>query len=736
MPISLKKITLLFLFSSLLFFACGPDGNHHSDRNNFTGTYETSLIFPQEVPRMEPNNTSISKLINGGIDCDKAGIATLTFSFFSASDDPIANSSRSCEEHQAIITNIPTGSGITLEILAEDEIGMGLLRGVEKNIIIRTNQTTDGNDIRLYPVDSPSVTLGEEPKTLVFSWEHIQFSDNVDHFQLQVNPDGESRFNTIEGADFITDTQYKLTIPVHLTDWGRALYQVVALDAVGNVVATSNAIDLLTTVAAEEVIGYFKASNTESNDLFGEDVALSGSGNILAVGAHLEDSAATGINGNQNDNRAQDAGAVYVFSRENDGIWHQEAYLKASNTDPGDEFGARIAMSADGSTLAVRSYDASAATGINGNQNDNSAEDAGAVYVFNRSASGEWNQQAYIKASNTDAGDRFGHSIALSFHGNSLAVGARHEDGSAIGINGDQDDNSAIDAGAVYLFNRNSRGEWEQEAYIKASNTDIRDIFGISVALSDDGRTLSVGAIHEDSSVTGINGDESDNSAQNTGAVYIFGYATIGGWYQQAYIKASNPDNSDGFGRFNALSADGNTLAVCARLEDSATTSIDGDQNDNSAVDAGAVYIFTRSSSGSNAEWRQQAYIKASNSNIEDHFGLKLDLSSDGNHLAVGARFEDSSATGINNNPEDNSATNAGAVYLFTRNNSGEWRQQAYIKASNTDNDEDLFGTGIALSADGHTLVVGSVREDSAAIGINGNQSDKNAFAAGAVYLY
>src|ERR1041385_5536192 len=67
-------------------------------------------------------------------------------------------------------------------------------------------------------------------------------------------------------------------------------------------------------------------------------------------------------------------------------VTSQRAYIKASNTDPSDYFGGEIALSGDGSTLAVGSrYEASAGTGIDGNQADNSALQAGAVYVFTRS---------------------------------------------------------------------------------------------------------------------------------------------------------------------------------------------------------------------------------------------------------------------------------------------------------------------------------------------------------------
>ena len=364
--------------------------------------------------------------------------------------------------------------------------------------------------------------------------------------------------------------------------------------------------------------------------------------------------------------------------------------------------------------------------GINGVESNNHAVRAGAVYVFNRSDNG-WSQQAYIKASNTDEEDYFGQSVALSADGNTLAVGAYNEDSAAMGINGDESDNSADGAGAVYLFSRNG-SSWSQQAYIKASNTDVRDYFGQSVALSADGGTLAVGAYGENSATTGINGDESDNSASSAGAVYLFSRSGSS-WSQRAYIKASNTDAIDYFGHSVALSADGDTLAVGAKKEDSAATGIDGDESDISTRWAGAVYVFSHSGSS----WSQRAYIKASNTDAHDSFGQSVALSADGNTLAVSAWSEDSAATGVNGDESDNSAIEAGAVYLFSRTSS--WSQQAYIKASNTDGD-DYFGHSVALSADGNTLAVGAASEDSAATGINGDESDNSAFAAGAVYLY
>ncbi|MBL8765456.1 MAG: FG-GAP repeat protein, partial [Phycisphaerae bacterium] len=144
-----------------------------------------------------------------------------------------------------------------------------------------------------------------------------------------------------------------------------------------------------------------------------------------------------------------------------------------------------------------------------------------------------WSQQAYLKASNTDMGDLFGSSVAVS--GDTVVVGAYQEDSNATGVNGNQANNSLWSAGAAYVF-VGSGGNWSQHAYLKASNTEAGDYFGWSVAVSGD--TVVVGAWREGSNTTGVNGNQSDNSTLGGGAVYVFVRAH-GVWSQQAYLKAS-----------------------------------------------------------------------------------------------------------------------------------------------------------------------------------------------------
>jgi hypothetical protein len=307
------------------------------------------------------------------------------------------------------------------------------------------------------------------------------------------------------------------------------------------------------------------------------------------------------------------------------------------------------------------------ANGINGNQADNSTSSAGAVYVFGRTGA-TWAQQAYIKSDAppmATGGDQFGYSVALNADGNTLAVGAYDEGGSARTINGPIDMMRG-GSGAAYVFTR-AGGTWSRQAYIKTWNAEQGDSWGVSVALSDDGNTLAMGSIDEDCTCTGVHttaqaGDGDRQSDLSSGAAAIFTRAGTT-WTQQAYVKPSNTGANDWFGVRLALSGDGNTFLAGSQNEDSNATGIDGRQNDESAVEAGAVYLFTRTGS----TWTQQAFVKGSNTGEYDEFGSSVGLSRDGRTLVVGARGEDSNARGANGNQADNSVDESGAAYVFTR---------------------------------------------------------------------
>lgn len=474
-------------------------------------------------------------------------------------------------------------------------------------------------------------------------------------------------------------------------------------------------------------LAYLKASNSEAGDHFacggslpghiGNAIAVSGDGTTIAVGAPHESSAARGINGNQDDNSLYNSGAVYVYVRRGD-AWAQQAYIKASNAGGSDMFGLSLSLSRDGNTLAVAApWEASAATGVNGNQNDDSIPQAGAVYIFTRAGS-TWSQHSYIKASNTGRkgegddieGDQFGFSISLSGDGGTLAVGAVSEDGGATGVNGAQTDDSAASSGAVYVFTKIGNA-WTQQAYLKSSNSEAGDLFGYGVGLSDDGTALAVAAYDDDGSGKGVNPPH-DNGLNGTGAVYAF-ERRGGAWREVGYFKGSRSQRNDALGYTVAISGDGTTIAAGTAEEsclnggiNPSGCDIDTFPSHLAAGSAGAVYVWARSGD----TWVEQAFIKASNPDLEDWFGVRLALSGDGNRLLVGAPMEDAAAKGVNAPQEDDSAEDSGAAYFYARTGTA-WRQLGYLKASNSEA-YDEFGSSVAISHDGRIAIAGARMED------------------------
>jgi hypothetical protein len=242
---------------------------------------------------------------------------------------------------------------------------------------------------------------------------------------------------------------------------------------------------------------------------------------------------------------------------------------------------------------------------------NNLASNSGAAYVFERDGSGAWQQKAYLKAPNTEAGDWFGVSVAIS--GDTIVVGARFEYSNStavcnapFGSCGGLGNNSATQAGAAYVFERDGSGNWQQTAYLKAPNTGANDIFGISVAISGD--TIVVGAYGEDSSSTAVMNfpfGSFSEGAIDAGAAYVFERDGSGAWQQKAYLKAPNAGGSDYFGYFVAISGDtivvgaydegSNSTEVCNGFTDPLCDNSGGDgPNNNGASGAGAAYVFER----------------------------------------------------------------------------------------------------------------------------------------------
>jgi len=410
--------------------------------------------------------------------------------------------------------------------------------------------------------------------------------------------------------------------------------------------------DLLQSTPVTHPRVYLKAPVPIELGVFGQSVAISG--NTLVVGGHgsvnddigrnaeqfghsVDISGETIVIGAPRDYRNSQGtpcncglpGGVHVFKRSG-GIWAREAYLKASNYSKVSDFGYSVSISGDSIIVGTFSENSSS-TGVNGDQSNQLARNSGAAYIFVRNGT-SWSQEAYLKASNTDSGDKFGTSVSVD--GNYAVVGAVSESSSATHPGGNEDDNSASQSGAAYVFLRDS-GSWSQQAYLKGSNTGGGTWFGYSVAIHQN--LVVVGApVHQLGSAT--------NEA------YVF-ERTNQSWSEAVSLNStvSNLISSD-FGASVAVT--GQFVAVGAPRDRNGLDE-DGDLIHRS----GAVHIFEVGGQS----WDQASFIKASPADEGDVFGTSVAIAD--SLVFSGAPSEDS-----NGQPLDNSLPGSGAAYVYDLN--------------------------------------------------------------------
>ena len=323
-------------------------------------------------------------------------------------------------------------------------------------------------------------------------------------------------------------------------------------------------------------------------------------------------------------------------------IKNEVVKLVASNDD--DYFGYSVSLSGDGNTAIV---------GVPYSSNEKGT-DAGSAYIYTRS-SGTWSYQTKLVASDGATGDWFGWSVAISSDGNTAIVSSRNDD---------------RNRGSAYVYTRNN-GTWSEQAKLLASDGANGDYFGVSVAISGDGNTVIVGTQNDNEKGT------------DAGSAYIYTRSS-GTWSYQTKLLASDGAANDWFGSSVAISGDGNTAIVGTYRDD----------NDK-GINAGGVYIYTRT----NGTWSEQTKLVASDGTTNDNFGVSVSISSDGNTVVVGAYRDDIDR-----------GTDVGGAYVYTRTN-GTWSEQ-YVLLASDGSANDMFGRSVSISGDGDTVVVGAYRDD------------------------
>lgn len=293
------------------------------------------------------------------------------------------------------------------------------------------------------------------------------------------------------------------------------------------------------------------AADGAPGDAFGSAMAFTGID--IIVGAPEQ----ANVNGD-------DAGAVYLFNR-NGEVWTQRGRLLAVNSVIQPLFGSSVDISGDYAVIGARGK----------------AGDTGAAYVYELTEAG-WSQLTDLVASDGEAGDLFGTSVAIE--GDYILVGA-------------PGNNNA--RGAVYVFQRGSEA-WGEQAVLVASDGEAGDAFGTAVTLS--GNLAAVGAPADDHA-----------RGANAGSAYVF-VRNGNAWSQQA----------------RAFAADGmadDQLGSSIDLEN--TTLVTGSPNEG-LLQSGTVYVFEQSGS----TWPQEAKLVASDAASGDRFGEAVSISD--NYVLVG----------------------------------------------------------------------------------------------------
>lgn len=507
----------------------------------------------------------------------------------------------------------------------------------------------------------------------------------TDTIQIQPFSEADSAVITVDGEEVASGAY---SDPVTLT--GATTEIEITIDHLGN------GYTYTLVVHRNERSTYFKPLDPSVGDSFGEGIALEG--DTLIVGAPADASAAIGIDGDPEDDSAFWRGAAFVFRRSFDGSWTEEAYLKPDTAGERMRFGYAIDMEGDVAVI--------------------SALDANRVYVFRRT-DGVWAQEDVLAHASPDTEDKFGESVAIS--GDTIAVGVRLDDSASAGIGGDPANNGLENSGAVFVFRRSGAG-WEREAFIKASNAGMGDLFGSSVAL--DGNRLLVGAPGERSNAVDVGGDQTDDSLELAGAAYVF-ERTGTAWSQVAYLKASNPDARDEFGR--TVAASGDFLVVGAPHESSSATGFDGDGSSNDAYRSGAAYIFRRTGTAV----VPMAYVKSSNPAMNHDFGRGIAI--EGSFMVIGARGDRSTATGLDGDQSIDSLDAAGAGYAF-RFDGASWEQTHFIKPPNTQM-QMLFGAPVDIA--GTWVAFGAIWENGGGSGVaSPTELQGSASRSGAAYVF
>ncbi|MDZ4360478.1 MAG: hypothetical protein U1B84_29385 [Variovorax sp.] len=507
-------------------------------------------------------------------------------------------------------------------------------------------------DPSLQPPPIPAApAVGYAPKSFLFSWPAIA---NATYYRLGEDPGATGSFTVL--ANNLGSTTYalqELALTQPPTAWRYALQ---ACNTNG-----CSPWSLPATANANRAIGYFKPEAATGISNFGQGVALSPDGSVMAVGA---------------------TSSLDLFTR-SAGQWQ---WVQSLSFEHGSF--PRPVIAQDGTVLV----------GMFGY--DGALGDQGQVQVFSKTPSGWMLADTWDPPVPRVVGN-FGAFLGISRDGTVAVVG----------------EYSTPKGGSFHVY-RKTGGTWAREATIEPEHSQPGGLFGVQAKISADGSTIVVGAQYERSGSTTV---ETDTSKANAGAAFVYGYDTgTATWTKRAYLKAPVPTVDDLFGASTAISGDGDTVVIGVR-----NASVAG------VARAGVAHVFRRTA----GIYTLAQTISAPQLTPNGTFGgFGLALTPDGTALAIAARGDSSSGTGVDADTTQGAALTAGAVHLY-RLTGAQFAHTRYLKAPNTGSG-DLFGAALDIAADGRTIAVGAMGEASAASGIGGDQADNSVVNRGAAYLY
>jgi hypothetical protein len=324
-------------------------------------------------------------------------------------------------------------------------------------------------------------------------------------------------------------------------------------------------------------------------------------------------------------------GSAYVFAKNSTGQFEQVSKLMASDGAQDDLFG-----------RAVAATDGMAMVGAPGNDNGR-----GSLYVFAKNSTGQFEQVSKLVASDGAAYDSFGCAVAV-IDGNTVVVGAYSDRTNETNVYG---------TGSVYVFAKNSTGQFEQVSKLVASDGADEAYFGSAVAATD-------GMV-----VVGAYGDGNNETHFGAGSVYVFAKNSTG-----QFEQVSKLDGAGHGGRFGSAVAATDGMVMVGAPDDQ----------------HGALYVFAKNSTG---QYEQVNKLVASDGAVDDSFGRSL-AATDG--MVVAGAY--AAGFPLNGNSTD-------SVYVFAKNSTGQFEQVSKLMASDGAQD-DLFGSDVAVT--GSMVVVGA----------------------------